>query len=174
MDAEKTLILAIHSGNPELVQRLLNDSRVDPSASRNYPIQLAVQLGLDEIVDVLLADRRVNPADRNKLALRDAIQTGNFRIAQKLLNDRRIDPSDRGNELIRWAVANENWDAVDLLLTDPRVLSGLIRFPIAEIEDDVDEILLKLERLIPHFRIDYYLNPSSPGFKTIRRYLSEL
>ena len=47
----------------EVVQELLKDKRVDPSANNNYAIRWASEKGHLEVVQELLKDNRVDPSE---------------------------------------------------------------------------------------------------------------
>jgi hypothetical protein len=57
---ESAIRVASGNGPVEVVKRLLNDSRVDPSANDNYAIGCASNNRHGEIVKLLLNDRRVH------------------------------------------------------------------------------------------------------------------
>src|SRR3989304_6063778 len=52
-------------GDIEIVELLLADHRVDPSANDNHAIRLASSKGHDKVVKLLLADSRVDPSSDN-------------------------------------------------------------------------------------------------------------
>jgi hypothetical protein len=70
-----------------VVQRLLQDPRVEPSADDNYAIQCASENGHIEVVKRLLQDRRVDPSADDTfisdqfLLLRDTIRMQIFAFA---------------------------------------------------------------------------------------------
>jgi ankyrin repeat protein len=61
--------MASENGHLEIVQLLLADDRVDPSANDNYPIRIALENGHLQIVQLLLADRRVDPSALDNYAV---------------------------------------------------------------------------------------------------------
>src|SRR5690606_36616559 len=61
----KTLRYASREGNLEVVQELLKDIRVDPSAEDNFAIRGASSYGHLEVVRELLKDKRVDPSALN-------------------------------------------------------------------------------------------------------------
>src|SRR5690606_17610592 len=65
----KTLCYASVHGHLEVVQELLKDKRVDPSARDNYAIQYASSNGHLEVVKELLKDKRVDPSAENNEAI---------------------------------------------------------------------------------------------------------
>ena len=64
--------MASENGHLHIVDRLLQDSRVDPSDRNNCAIGWASLKGHLHIVERLLQDPRVDPSDLNN----DAIQRG--------------------------------------------------------------------------------------------------
>src|SRR3989304_2972515 len=59
-------------GDSEIVELLLADPRVDPSAVNNWTIRFASENGHDKVVELLLADPRVDPSADNNFAIRIA------------------------------------------------------------------------------------------------------
>ncbi len=114
-DGNKALVSAAISGNMEIVDLLIADSRVDPSANNNEAFIKASLFGRLEIVKILLKDPRVDPSANNNKALMDTL---NPEIVKLLLNDPRVDPSANNNKAIIDAL---NPKIVKLLLNDPRV-----------------------------------------------------
>ena len=76
------------SGSVRVVELLLIDRRIDPSADNNDAIRLASYNGHTEIVRLLLADSRVDPRYDN-YAIRFASENGHAEVV-KLLADREL------------------------------------------------------------------------------------
>jgi ankyrin repeat protein len=124
----QAIINASIQGHFEIVQLLLQDPRVDPSA--NEAIQIASEYGYFEIVRSLLQESRVDPSDQNNIAIQRAIQNGNSEVVRILLEDSRVNSNDQPND---WeeedVVFNEivhasecgYFEIVRLLLEDGRV-----------------------------------------------------
>ena len=55
---------AAENGHTEVVRLLLADSRVNPAARDNWPIEVASENGYRKIVRLLLADPRVTPQNK--------------------------------------------------------------------------------------------------------------
>jgi ankyrin repeat protein len=108
-------------GYLEIVELLLNDSRVDPSDDNNQAIRKACCFGHYKIVELLLNDSRVDPSANYNEAIRKACCYGYFEIVKILLNDSRVDPSDDDNQAIRKACCYGDYEIVKLLLNDSRV-----------------------------------------------------
>ena len=89
----KTLRYASMEGKLEVVQELLKDKSVDPSAVNNEAIQFASMNGRLEVVRELLKDERVDPSAENNEAIREASANGHLEIVRELLKDNRVDPS---------------------------------------------------------------------------------
>jgi ankyrin repeat protein len=69
----------------EIVELLLEDSRVDPSIHHNTAVRFASKKGFVGIVRILLNDARVNPSDLDNAALIHAVDSGNIEIVRMLL-----------------------------------------------------------------------------------------
>jgi ankyrin repeat protein len=107
--------------NKEIMELLLQDKRVDPSAHNNFAIQMASYAGHTEIVKLLLQDKRVDPSADNNYAIRLASYAGRTEVVKLLLQDRRVDPSAQDNYAIRMASHYGYTKIVKLLLHDKRV-----------------------------------------------------
>ena len=59
----------VKNGYLEIVQELLKDNRVDPSANNNDAIQWASGNGHLEVVEELLKDNRVDPSANDNYAI---------------------------------------------------------------------------------------------------------
>ncbi len=84
------IILASLYGHIAIVNRLLQDNRVDPGDGDNYAIIIASQKGYLTVVNRLLQDKRVNPTDLNNAAISEANHNGHLEIVKILLKDRRV------------------------------------------------------------------------------------
>jgi len=96
---------AAKNGHVEIVESLLQDSRVNPSVSYNRPINLAVAYGHTEVVRILLQDKRVDPSDWGNEAIILADRFNHSEIIKLLLNDPRVD----------WRIIQDNDIVKDLL-----------------------------------------------------------
>jgi hypothetical protein len=56
-------------GHTKVVELLLKDPRVDPTAERNYAVRWASARGHDKVVKLLLADSRVDPTVLDNFAV---------------------------------------------------------------------------------------------------------
>jgi hypothetical protein len=83
--------MAAANGHLAVVERLLQDKRVDPSADDNYAVRLAAQRGHLAVVERLLQDERVDPSADDNYAVRWAAQNGHLAVVDRLLEDDRVD-----------------------------------------------------------------------------------
>jgi ankyrin repeat protein len=109
------------NGHIAVVERLLQDERVDPSADHNCAILLAAQNGHLAVVERLLQDVRVDPSAHNNDAVRWAARCGQLAVVERLLRDERVDPTAGDNYAVRQAARNGHLAVVDRLLEDNRV-----------------------------------------------------
>ncbi|XXQ35114.1 Ankyrin repeat domain-containing protein [Plasmodiophora brassicae] len=103
---------------------LLDDKRVDPTASCNGPIRRASEYGLARIVETLLDDGRPDPSAVDSAALRSACKNGHVDTVRLLLADGRASPSADGNAALLSASSKGHLQIVGMLLNDPRVNPG--------------------------------------------------
>ena len=68
-----------------LVERLLQDRRVDPSAYNNHAIRMASLFGNTCVVNRLLQDERVDPSVHNYWPVREAVAKGHLSVVEQLL-----------------------------------------------------------------------------------------
>jgi heme oxygenase len=104
-----------------VVERLLQDKRVDPSADENYAVAWAAQNGHLAVVERLLQDKRVDPSAEGNEAVRRAAARGHLAVVERLLQDERVDPSAEDNYAVRLAAQYGHLAVVDRLLEDDRV-----------------------------------------------------
>ena len=84
--------VASYNGHLEVVNRLLEDPRVDPSAHCNEAIRAASKRGHLGVVSRLLEDPRVDPLAQNYEAIQIASYGGHLGVVSRLLEDRRVNP----------------------------------------------------------------------------------
>jgi hypothetical protein len=121
MNENDNLCKAARNGHLAVVEQLLQDERVDPSANDNFAIGLAAGNGRLAVVERLLQDLRVDPSADNNYAVRLAAERGHLAVVERLLQDVRVDPSADGNYAVRWAAQFGYLAVVDRLLEDDRV-----------------------------------------------------
>jgi hypothetical protein len=73
-----------------VVNRLLQDPRVDLSAVNNYDIHAVALSGHLDVVDRLLDDARVDPAAQDNAAILEASRNGPIDVVSCLLADDRV------------------------------------------------------------------------------------
>jgi ankyrin repeat protein len=87
----QSFINEVKHGSLEVVKRLLQDPRIDPSDYDNYAIQIASANGNSAVVKILLQDPRVNPSARDNWAIQIASSYGRVAVVTLLLQDPRVD-----------------------------------------------------------------------------------
>lgn len=144
------LRIACIQGNLHLVNKLLEDDRVDPTLNFNEPLQLAISHGYPQIVARLLQEEKVDPdafiliaiqkgfgditnmlsADPRSIidhnTLKVAVTANDVSLVKRLLADPRIDPSDNDNEALKLAQVEDHLIIEDLLRNDSRVQDVLL------------------------------------------------
>ncbi|KAI8891863.1 ankyrin repeat-containing domain protein, partial [Globomyces pollinis-pini] len=115
------LIRSIERNHISIVEMLLSDSRVDPSASNNQAIRYAAHKGHLQVVKLLIADSRVDPSADNNDAICYAAHKGHLQVVELLIADSRVDPSGDSNQAIRFAAQKGHLRVVELLIADSRV-----------------------------------------------------
>jgi ankyrin repeat protein len=111
---------SVGAGQTEIVEQLLKDPRVNPTASANLALSVAAADGRLDLVEMLLSVDRVNPSDANNMALIDAAYEGHLSIVQRLLKDHRFRQTDRGHFALARAAAKGHILIVSCLLRDGR------------------------------------------------------
>jgi ankyrin repeat protein len=84
---------ASENGHIAIVDRLLQESLVDPSVRNNVSIQKASENGHIAVVERLLQEPSVDPFTNLNYAFRMACKNGNVEIVDILLQDDRVDPN---------------------------------------------------------------------------------
>lgn len=112
------------NGRLDIVQSLLNNEQINPSAHHNAAFIWASRKGHLEIVKLLLNDPRVDPSDQNNCAIRWASFNDHLNVVSLLLNDTRVDPSAAHNDAIYWASDMGYTKIIQVLLNDNRVING--------------------------------------------------
>ena len=84
-DPTEELIVAAVNGDSTKVERLMEDERVDPTASDNYAIRISAEKGHDQVVKLLLNDRRVDPAAKDNEAIRSSADNGHDKVVNVLI-----------------------------------------------------------------------------------------
>jgi len=113
---------AASNGHLWLVQHLMRDDRVDPSAKGSAAFLSAIENGHAAVALELLTDARVDPSVNENYAIRWASRTNQYGLVEELLKDPRVNPCAKDNYALRWACRNGAAEVVQLLLKDPRVV----------------------------------------------------
>lgn len=106
----------------ELIEILLQDPRIDPSADNNIAIRIASASGYSKLVKLLLADGRIDPSANESEAFRNAVLHGHTEVVKLLLADRqddpcrRVDPSARNNDALHTALRYQDLEILKILL----------------------------------------------------------
>jgi hypothetical protein len=90
-DVFNAFYTACEHGDMEIVGKLIQDKRLDPSSLFNKSLKSACENGLVEVVDCLLKDSRVNPADSSNAVLHLALKNGRTAVVERLLKEERVD-----------------------------------------------------------------------------------
>ena len=169
------LLDAIKRDDLEVVRKLLEDPRVDPTVNDNWAIQVASDNGHLEVVRLLLADPRVDPSADDNWAIRQASENDHLEVVRLLLADPRVDPSVDDNWVIRQASENGQTEIVRLLLADPRVDPSdkdnwAIRRASENGQTEVVRLLLADPRVDPSDKDNYALRQANLGghFEVVR------
>ena len=154
---------SVRFGYEEILELLLKDSRVDPSAQNNYAIRFAVKNEHEKMVKLLLKDPRVDPSARYNEAIVTVAKNGNEKIVELLLKDLRVDPSAHDNEAIFYSILYNHEKVAELLLKDSRMElskknSHLLLRAVENGYDTVIELLLKNYPIDPTVQDNYALS----------------
>jgi len=121
VEGNMLLYIASEQGFIEIVNLLLQDPRVDPSADDNTALFEAVQANQSDVVKLLLSDRRVDPTVKDNFVLMEAAYQDFDEVMEILLKDGRADPTARDGQALIYAIEQDNPLIVYLLLEDGRV-----------------------------------------------------
>ena len=120
-DAISPLTMASSRGLIDIVDRLLQDERVDPSEFNNTAIITAFHYKHFSVIKRLLQDERCNTVDVLHRLMIIASRYGNLTLLEMVLQDERVDPSAEHNHAIHSAIEQGNLAVVERLLQDPRL-----------------------------------------------------
>ncbi len=147
--ANEAIKNAASKGYLEIVERLMQDKRVDPyqgphdnalySAAESGKLKVVAYLaenthinpdsalhgaawnGHVKVVDYLLQHPDIDPSSDHNQALQNAAIRGHLAVVKRLLKEPRIDPGAFYDSVIRNAASHGQLGVVELLLNDPRV-----------------------------------------------------
>ncbi len=118
--------VASEQGYLNVIERLLQDPRVNPGDNGNMSIINAIYKGHLNVAKRLLRDQRINPNNKTRVLgstiLGEAAKKGYLDLVDLILQDPRTDPSIKNNEALTSAIKNANLELVDMLLSHPRLV----------------------------------------------------
>ncbi|KAI8587073.1 hypothetical protein BDZ88DRAFT_481240 [Geranomyces variabilis] len=121
----ESLYVACDAGRRDVVDLLLQDERIDPTADHNKALRLAIRgdttANHDDVVLRLLQDPRIEPSFNNNEAVQNVARHRSARVMAELLKDPRVNPGANDNYAIRVARRDQREDVVAVLLADERV-----------------------------------------------------
>lgn len=85
--------IACKYGYIEIVEKLLKDEKVDPTANNQYAVREASKKGHTEVVKLLLENNKVDPSVEYNDAIIQASKNGHEKVVMLLLKDSRIETS---------------------------------------------------------------------------------
>jgi ankyrin repeat protein len=85
-----SLVVAAHHGHVAVVERLLEDARVDPSIDGGAVVRTAAVGGHADVVQLLLRDARADPSAHGNRALQTASNLGHSDVVRLLVRDARV------------------------------------------------------------------------------------
>lgn len=119
--ANAPLRVALLRKHRAVVELLLRDPRVDPSADDNFLLVWACENCDWNLLHCLLDDPRVDPSARSSKALQNAARSGRLPLVDRLLSDPRVCISVPANGALVVAAENGHDAVVERLLADPRI-----------------------------------------------------
>ncbi|ORY36734.1 hypothetical protein BCR33DRAFT_476168 [Rhizoclosmatium globosum] len=142
VDYQEALYHACTSGSPDLLNLLLENPHVDPSADNCRALLKACESSDAKLMTILLEDERVNPNCVDRII--SIAVTHGCDVLQTLLNDGRADPAAQNNEGIRVAAKKNLFEEIECLLSDPRV-DPKVALPIAAAHGNIDAFYTLME-----------------------------
>ena len=101
-DYNNAIVIASGHGHLAVVNRLLEDNRVNPGAQDNYAIIYASAAGKLSVANRLLHDERVKPNAQANLAIQWASKNRHIAVVNRLLQDVRVRESLSPEELQKY------------------------------------------------------------------------
>lgn len=122
----KPIVDASREGYLGVVNRLLQDPRVDPSYDGNLSIIEALNYGHLDVVKRLLLDKRINPNEVTSWIKQNilvkAVEKGYVDIVELILQNPKTAPSINNNAALVAAINNKDLEIINILLADPRLV----------------------------------------------------
>jgi len=154
----EALQVAIKEEHVHVIERLLQDDRVDPLKCYWTVIDLLRLRKTDElqrtrapeILDILLKDGRLNPAFNHNMMIQQAVSSGNVKTVDRLLQDPRVNPSSL--MLLATAIGLNFTSMLERLLQDPRVdpiAENSLKIAVELSRSECVKILLRDPRIDP-------------------------
>ena len=163
-----------------LVEKLLQDPVVDPSAYCNQPVRSAASFGNCAILKLLLKDPRVEPSDEDEAdyegeAICVAITNRHLEPVMILLKDPRVNPGAEDNQFFWEVVENcqPNLTILRCLLRDERLIKTNLTDDPLEVEPKRVRLLKKI-LLKSRLRMKWMYSRDYFSFSKIPRYLINL
>ena len=112
---------ALRSGHVSVIDRLLQDDRIDPTVDDNSAIRNAIVDGNLDIMKSLFRNPKVKKSFSVNEAISIASYNGKIDVLNDLLQDPIVDPGANNNDAIKWAAVGGKINVVNRLLQDSRV-----------------------------------------------------
>ena len=126
---ETVLIDASQNGRADVLERLLQYEKLNPSFLDNFALKVAVFDGHTAVVKLLLADSRMDFSRGVDEFFDYAVAVGNLEMVRIFLANDHFDPSSGHNFALVQAIMKNDFRIVDELLSHPRVYSSLKFLP---------------------------------------------
>ena len=88
------LYMAAEKGHLKLIELLLKDSRIDPTAHHSVALRWAARFGHFDVVKALLDDGRADPSAREYEAVHISAENKHYDVVDLLMQDPRVNASD--------------------------------------------------------------------------------
>jgi ankyrin repeat protein len=119
--ANNSLNNAAKFGNPDLVEFLVNDPRVDISKDDFLAIRIAAKYGRPSCLKALINHPKAEPHALDNEAIRISSTNGHVKCVKLLLLNSKVSPEAKNNEAVISATRNGHFLIVLLLVNDKRV-----------------------------------------------------
>lgn len=155
---------ALYANNVEMIQRLLEDGKCDPSVDLQECLLIAVKFGFIDIVRILIQDSRVSLSGKGNECLKYAVFRNDIELVSLLLSDELCDPS-----VIKYDVSPNG----DLFITgdlggypinpiDSQIISNeIFTLLLVHSKVDIDKLPDNVRQYVQHILI-----PKSNGART--------
>jgi hypothetical protein len=113
---DKAMQIACEKNNEIIINRLLQDPRINYSTGNNCLLLRACTIGQEEFIEKILADPSVNPAINENQPIQIACEKGYSNIVRMLLLDKRVNPTEKNNIAFINACKRGHTQIVQMLL----------------------------------------------------------